>query len=197
MRLILASTSPYRAQLLARLKLQFDCVAPRTDETPSPGEPAAALAVRLSLAKAQAVAANWPDALVIGADQVAELDGAPIGKPGDRAGAIAQLAALSGRRVTFHSGLALVRAAGAQREAVCIPTTVEFRKLTAKQIEDYVGREPAFDCAGSAKCEGLGIALLERVDGSDPTALIGLPLIALTGLLERFGHPVLARGGGA
>lgn len=190
--LLLASTSPYRRELLARLGLPFDTVAPGTDETPLPGELPAALALRLSEAKADAVAALHPEALVIGSDQAASLDGRTlIGKPGDHANALAQLRAASGRSLSFHTGLALVCARSGFRRSVVVDTRVRFRALSEAQIEAYLRREPAYDCAGAARVEALGIALLEAMDGPDPTALVGLPLIALTGFLEAAGQPVL------
>lgn len=189
--LILASTSPYRAALLARLGLPFNAVAPKVDETPQEGETPAQLASRLSLAKAQAVAIQYSDSLVIGSDQVAELDGSALGKPGSRARAIEQLRDMSGRKLVFHSGLALLDARDGSFQVLTIPTTVEFRALTPEWIEQYVEREPAFDCAGSAKAEGLGISLMQRIQSDDPTALIGLPLIALTHMLAQRGVHVL------
>jgi septum formation protein len=194
MQLILASTSPYRADLLKRLGLKFERVAPRTDETPTVGEVPAALALRLSVAKAAAVAALYPTSMVIGSDQVADLDGEPLGKPGHRDAAIAQLLRLAGRTLTFHTAVAVATDGGARIERTSVPTTVQFRALSRRMIESYVDREPAFDCAGSAKCEGLGIALMRRVSSEDPTAIIGLPLMALTSLLGRFGVDVLAGG---
>ncbi|MBB1162403.1 Maf family protein [Aquariibacter albus] len=184
--LILGSSSRYRAELLARLHLPFTCVAPEVDESPRPGESPQALAERLARSKALEVARRHPDAWVIGADQVADLAGEALGKPGDAAGARAQLQRLSGRSVVFHSALALVGPGGLQGEH-CIPVRVRFRRLDEAAIARYIAREPAFDCAGSAKCEGLGIALLEAIESEDPTALIGLPLIATAALLRGVG----------
>lgn len=188
--LILASTSRYRRELLERLHLPFTVQAPHTDETPLPGEAPAALAQRLALAKAQAVAALHPDAWVIGSDQVADLDGEPIGKPGDIARAQAQLARLSGRTVVFQTGLALV-GPGSQR-SLLVPVRVRFRTLSLAAIARYLTLEPAIDCAGSAKSEGLGIALLDSIDNDDPTALIGLPLIRTCRMLRAAGMALLA-----
>lgn len=188
--LILASTSRYRRELLERLHLPFSVQAPHTDETPNPGEAPAALAQRLALAKAQAVAAQHPQAWVIGSDQVADLDGEPIGKPGDIARATEQLTRLSGRTVVFQTGLALV--GPAFQRCLLVPVRVRFRPLTAAAIARYLALEPAVDCAGSAKSEGLGIALLDALESDDPTALIGLPLIALGRLLREAGIDPLA-----
>ena len=146
------------------------------------------MAVRLARDKARAGAVQWPEALIIGCDQVADLDGAPIGKPGDAAGARAQLARLSGREVVFHTALCVVHG-GRLQEAV-VPTTVAFRRLEPAEIDRYIAREPSFDCAGSAKSEGLGASLMERMTGDDPTALVGLPLIALAGMLRNEGIAV-------
>ena len=190
--LILASTSRYRRELLERLHLPFSVQAPHTDETPRAGEAPAALALRLALAKAQTVAQQDPDAWVIGSDQVADLDGEPIGKPGDLARAAAQLARLSGRSVVFQTGLALVHARGNWQRSLLVPVRVRFRPLTETAIARYLALEPAVDCAGSAKSEGLGIALLDAIESDDPTALIGLPLIALTRLLREAGLDPLA-----
>lgn len=195
MQLILASTSRYRQAALAKLGLSFDCVSPDVDETPLAGESPAALCLRLSLAKARAVAARAQDALVIGSDQVAEHRGQIIGKPGNRARNVAQLTAFSAERVCFHSGIALIHASSGEAQTHIDVTEVIFRPLSAAQIEHYLDREPAFDCAGGFKCEGLGIALFEAIRSEDPSALIGLPLIALSRMLARFGmDPLAARG---
>ncbi|KAF1687513.1 septum formation inhibitor Maf [Pseudoxanthomonas broegbernensis] len=186
--LILASTSPYRRQLLERLRLPFQCVGPGTDERPRPAEPPADLAPRLAAAKAAAVAASRPDAWVIGSDQCADLEGRILGKPGGREAAIAQLAAASGRTVDFHTAVCLRR--GDRVLAAADLTRVRFRRLDAAEIARYVDAERPYDCAGSFKCEGLGIALFEAIETRDPTALVGLPLIALTGLLREAGHAV-------
>ncbi|UNK41343.1 Maf family nucleotide pyrophosphatase [Luteimonas sp. S4-F44] len=187
--LILGSTSPYRRDLLARLRLPFDCRRPEVSETPAPGEDAQTLAMRLALAKAVDVATHTPDSWVIGSDQVAALDGAPLGKPGDRNGAIVQLSAMAGRTVVFHTAVALVRNGEPARQALD-RTQVRFRALDRATIERYVDAEQPFDCAGSFKCEGLGIALFEAITSDDPTALIGLPLIETARLLREAGYAV-------
>ncbi len=183
--LILASTSPYRRELLAKLGVAFTTARPEVDETPRPGESAEALVRRLAGAKAQAVAARRPEALVIGSDQVAVLDGAILGKPGSHERAREQLARASGREVTFLTGLALCDGDRCMVEVV--PYRVVFRELSMQRIERYLERERPYDCAGSFKSEGLGIALFERLEGEDPNALVGLPLIRLVHLLEAAG----------
>jgi len=188
-RLILASTSAYRRALLERLGLSFDTARPEVDETPLPDEAPPALAVRLARAKAEAVAAGADDAWTIGSDQVAELEGRPLGKPGTPENAIAQLRAMSGREVRFHTALCLVGPAGRRLEHLDL-TVVRFRTLGDDEIARYVERERPLDCAGSFKCEGLGIALFEAIDNRDPTALIGLPLIATARLLREAGFAV-------
>ena len=185
--LILASTSRYRRELLARLRLPFEALSPGTDETPLPGEPPAALAERLALAKARAIAARLPDAVVIGADQVADVDGVAIGKPGDHANAVSQLRAMSGRTIVFHTALAVVRASTGFAELRRVPVRVRFRTLDDDEIASSLRAEQPYDCAGSAKCETLGIALLDAIESDDPTALVGLPLIATCQLLRRAG----------
>ena len=190
--LILASTSRYRRELLSRLGLAFEVHAPQVDETALPGETPRRLAERLALAKAEAVAATHADAVVIGSDQTATLDGAQvIGKPGTHERAVAQLRAASGRTLVFHTGLAVVASSRGFRKVSVVDTRVRFRALSDAQIEAYLAREPAYDCAGSAKSEGLGIALIAALEGSDPSALVGLPLIELTSALEAAGCPVL------
>lgn len=184
--LILASTSRYRAELLSRLRVPFSCAAPEVDETPLPGEPPSALAVRLARAKAAAVAARHPGAWAIGSDQVAELEGAPLGKPGTREAACAQLAAMSGREVLFHTAVCMSN--GERHLQATDLTRVLFRTLHADEIERYVDTELPLDCAGSFKCEGLGITLFEAIDSKDPTALVGLPLISLCRLLREAGR---------
>lgn len=183
-RLVLASTSPYRRALLERLGVPFLTAAPEVDETRRADEPPQVLVLRLAEAKARAVARHFPDALVIGSDQVACLDDAVLGKPGDRATAIAQLSRASGRTVLFQTGLCLLDARSGQAQTLVEPFHVHFRTLTRAQIEGYVDRERPFDCAGSFKSEGLGIALFRRLEGDDPNALVGLPLIRLVALLE-------------
>lgn len=185
--LVLASTSPYRRDLLQRLGVPFEVVAPQVDETPRPGERPAEIAERLSLEKAAAVAARRPDALVIGSDQTATLDDTGlIGKPGAHDRAVEQLRAASGRTVTFHTGLCLWRP-DAPPEVDRVVTRVRFRRLDDAEIERYLRAERPYDCAGSARAEGLGIALLEAQEGPDPTALIGLPLIRLSAMLRAAG----------
>ncbi len=192
MDLILASTSIYRKQLLQRLQLPFRCVAPRVEETARPGEEAGAMAARLALAKARAVAAANPGSLVIGSDQVADLEGRLIGKPGTHAGAREQLLAAAGKTVQFHTAVALCQPERGLEQLHTEPFAVRFRPLSEAMIESYLQREQPYDCAGSFKCEGLGIALFESMAGADPTSLEGLPLIALTSLLANAGYPVLA-----
>jgi septum formation protein len=191
-RLILASTSRYRHELLGRLRLPFVVESPGVDETPGPAEKPAALAQRLAMAKARAVAARNRDAVVIGADQVAELGGASIGKPGTHERATQQLRSMSGRSVVFHTALAVVRAEINFEAAVLVPVTVRFRHLSDAEIEHYLRAEQPYDCAGSAKVETLGIALLESLSSDDPTALVGLPLIHICALLKRAGIDPLA-----
>jgi septum formation protein len=186
-RLILGSTSPYRRELLARLRLPFDVIAPQVDETALPGEAPADLALRLALAKARAVAARYPQAVVIGADQVADLDGEPIGKPGNHERAVAQLRRMSGRAVIFQTALAVHRADAGFEQAVLAPVRVQFRVLADREIERYLRLEQPYDCAGSAKSETLGIALLAAIHSDDPTALVGLPLIRTAELLRLAG----------
>jgi septum formation protein len=192
-RLILASSSAYRRELLARLQLPFDAVAPEIDESPLPGEAPEATALRLARAKAAAVAALHPGAIVIGSDQVATLDGAQIGKPGDHARALAQLQTMRGRRVVFHTALCVWDGRVAEPSQAAqlenVQVFVTFRDLPDAELDAYLRIEQPYDCAGSAKNEGLGIALLERIDSSDPSALTGLPLIALTTMLRRAGVP--------
>ena len=190
-KLVLASTSPYRRELLARLGLPFEVANPQTDESPLDQETPAEMALRLSEAKARAVAAQFPDALIIGSDQVAEMGGLIFGKPGTHARAIEQLRQLSGRTVNFFTGLCVLNSRTGEAEVRGVPTLVGFRELTDIEIENYLEREPAYNCAGSAKSEGLGIALLSRIHGDDPNALVGLPLIALCDLLRKHGMTVL------
>ncbi len=184
--IVLASTSPYRRELLARLRLPFEAVAPAVDERAAPGEEPAATALRLAGAKAKAVARQRPDALVIGSDQVADLDGEHLNKPGSHAAALAQLRKLQGRSAVFHTALALA-SAGAVVEATVVPTTVHFRRLDDAALDAYLRVDLPYDCAGAAKIESLGIALVERVQSDDPTALIGLPLIRLVTMLAAHG----------
>ncbi|WP_284615576.1 Maf family nucleotide pyrophosphatase [Aquabacterium humicola] len=185
--LILGSTSRYRRELLERLRLPFQSVAPQVDETPHPGEAPAALAERLALAKAREVASRHPGAVVIGSDQVAELDGQPIGKPGTHERAVAQLRSMRGRAVVFHTAVAVLRPSTGFEQVQRAPVTVRFRALGDAEIEHYLRTEQPYDCAGSAKCETLGIALLEAIDSDDPTALVGLPLIRTCAMLRAAG----------
>lgn len=188
--LILASTSRYRRELLTRLRLPFEAVAPEVDEAALPGEAPAALAERLALAKARAVAALRPGAIVIGSDQVADLGGEALGKPGSHEAAAAQLRRMSGREVVFQTAVAIVAPGLAAIERAEV--RVRFRELGDAAIEAYLRADQPYDCAGSAKVESLGIALLEAVDSDDPTALIGLPLIRTCALLRRAGLEPLA-----
>ena len=187
-RLILASSSIYRRQLLARLGIPFEAVAPDVDETPMPHESTLALALRLAKTKAAAVAKSHPKAWVIGSDQVADLYGAAIGKPGNFERAMAQLQLMRGNTVTFHTALCLMH--NTTEVTINVPTEVSFRDLPDNILESYLLTEEPYDCAGSAKSEGLGIALLQSIRSDDPTALIGLPLITLTGLLRDAGFAI-------
>jgi septum formation protein len=188
--LILASSSPYRRLLLERLRLPFACVTPDIDEAPVPGEAPAATAMRLAQKKASIVARDRPQAVVIGSDQVATLDGLQIGKPGSHANALRQLQAMRGRQVIFHTALCLIDGRSGSTtpiQSACVPTIVTFRDLPDAALDAYLLLDTPYDCAGSAKNESLGIALLERCESDDPTALTGLPLIALCGMLHRAG----------
>ena len=189
--IVLASTSSYRRDLLARLRLRFEVRAPAVDESPLPGEAARETALRLAQAKARAVAPDCPTALIIGCDQVAVLDGVPLGKPGGHANAVAQLKAMRGRSVLFHTALALLNTRTDALQTSEVPTTVRFRQYGDAEIDRYLEMERPYDCAGSAKIEGLGIALVESVHSSDPTALIGLPLMQLTAMLRNEGVAVV------
>ena len=188
---ILGSTSRYRKELLSRLRIPFEVAAPEVDETPLKDEAPAELALRLALAKAKAVAEKFPHAVVIGSDQVADLCGAAIGKPGNFERAMAQLQLMRGATVTFQTALCLMH--GDVETTINIPTEVTFRKLSDDVLEAYLHAEEPYDCAGSAKSEGLGISLLESIKSDDPTALIGLPLIALSGLLREAGFLIPAK----
>lgn len=192
MHIVLASTSPYRREIVARLGLPFDAVAPDCDETPLENETALATAMRLARTKAQSLKARHPDALIIGGDQVALLDGIQIGKPRDLEHGVAMLQWMSGRTITFHSALALFNSrTGHLQEHVGI-TRVTLRTLTESQIRNYLAREPdALNCAGSAKSESLGGALMARVEADDPNSLIGVPLFALVGMLLNEGVEIL------
>ena len=186
-RLILASSSAYRKQLLSRLQLPFDVAVPDIDESPLPGETPGATALRLAREKAAAVAARMPGCIVIGSDQVATLDGQQIGKPGNHANALAQLQKMRGRQVIFHTALCVWDGRSGAAQVEDIQTSVTFRDLPDAELDAYLRIEQPYDCAGSARNEALGIAILERIDSGDPTALTGLPLIALTGMLRRIG----------
>lgn len=186
-RLVLASTSPYRRELLGRLQIPFEIVAPQADESALPGEAPQATALRLAEAKARAVADAFPDALIIGSDQVAAVGDERFGKPGTRANARTQLRTMSGREIVFHTGLCLLDAANGSAQTRCIDIHVGFRDLSDVEIEAYLDKEDALNCAGSAKSEGLGISLLTYLRGDDPNALIGLPLIALCDMLRKAG----------
>lgn len=188
---ILASTSRYRRELLTRLQLPFDVHAPDVDETPLPGEAPQALAQRLALEKARAVAARFPEAVVIGSDQVADLGGEPLGKPGDHVRAVAQLRRMRGQTLVFQTAVAVVCQATGFAEHDLAPVRVVFRDLSDDAIERYLRAEQPYDCAGSAKSEGLGIALLDAIDSDDPTALIGLPLIRTCRMLRAAGVALL------
>ncbi len=189
--IVLASTSPYRRELLGRLGLPFEIADPRVDEIALPGEAPESLALRLSEAKARAVASEYPDALIIGSDQVAFFDGQIFGKPGSHSRAVEQLRTLSGRTVNFFTGLCLFDSQSNHAEVRGVPTLVTFRSLSSVEIENYLQREQPYGCAGSAKSEGLGIALLQKIEGEDPNALIGLPLIALCEMLRTSGIDIL------
>lgn len=186
-RLILASSSPYRRELLSRLHLPYEVIVPQVDETPRPGEAAEATALRLAQLKAQTVAEQHRNALVIGSDQVAMLGSTVLGKPLGFDAACDQLRAASGRTVIYHTALCLLNSATGQVHACIVPTRVVFRKLDEATITRYLEKEQPYNCAGSAKVEGLGITLMEKFEGEDPTALVGLPLIALSAMLRKEG----------
>ncbi len=189
--LILGSTSRYRRELLQRLQIPFDVAAPDVDETPLPGEAPRQLAERLALAKARAVASAFPHAVVIGADQVADLSGLSLGKPGTHERAVAQLHQMRGQTVIFQTAVAVVCAESGFEASSLAAVRVKFRDLTDDEIENYLRAEQPYDCAGSAKSEGLGIALLESIDNDDPTALVGLPLIRTCKMLQAAGVVLL------
>lgn len=189
--LILASTSLYRRELLGRLRIPFEVAAPQVDETPLPGEAPRSLALRLALAKAQAVAVQFPQAVVIGSDQVADLDGQPLGKPGQHDRAVAQLQSMRGRVVIFQTAVSVVCQASGFADTQLASVNVQFRELSDAEIEAYLQAEEPYDCAGSAKSEGLGIALLDQIDNDDPTALVGLPLIRTCQMIRAAGVRIL------
>lgn len=186
-RLILASTSPYRRELLSRLRIPFESAAPDTDESPLAGEAPRATAIRLSECKARAVATSFPDALIIGSDQVAAQGNQRFGKPGTRANAVTQLRAMRGREIVFHTGLCVLDSSTQLARTCCVDVHVGFRDLEDEEIEAYLDKEDALNCAGSARSEGLGISLLSYLRGDDPNALVGLPLIALCDMLRDAG----------
>jgi septum formation protein len=187
MKLILASSSPYRRDLLQRLGIPFEIIAPDVDETPTPGETPQTLVERLAIAKARTVVNQRPDTLVIGSDQVAVYNGSIVGKPLTHERAVEQLRMASGKTVTLYTGLVLINGASGHIQSEVVPFRVTFRNLSDTQIENYLHKEQPYHCAGSVKSEGLGIALLERFEGDDPNALVGLPLIRLVRMLEREG----------
>lgn len=182
--LILASTSQYRRELLGRLQLPFKTASPNVDEAPEADESAEQCATRLARLKARTVASEYPQALIIGSDQVAECDGQRLGKPGNRESAIEQLLWASGKQAVFSTAVSLFNSATRREQTRVVPTVVRYRKISAPEIDRYLDREAALDCAGSAKSESLGISLLDAIEGNDPTALIGLPLIALCAMLR-------------
>lgn len=189
--LVLGSTSRYRHELLSRLRVPFSVISPHVDETPHPGESPRDLALRLALAKARAVATLHPDAVVIGSDQVADLDGLPLGKPGEHSKAVAQLQRMRGRVVIFQTAVSVVCLASGFEDTQLAAVRVKFRDLSDAEIETYLRAEEPYDCAGSAKSEGLGIALLESIDNDDPTALVGLPLIRTCQMIRAAGVRIL------
>ena len=188
--LILGSTSPYRRELLERLRLPFEVQRPEVDETPLDGETPVALAQRLAMAKAQAVAQRFPQAIVIGSDQVADLHGEPLGKPGTHANAVAQLQRMRGQTVVFQTAVAVVCKATGFAQCELAQVKVVFRDFSDEALQHYLHAEQPYDCAGSAKSEGLGIVLLARIDNQDPTALVGLPLLLTCRLLRAAGMPL-------
>jgi len=190
MRLVLASSSPYRRELLARLRLDFTTHSPDIDESGLPGESATEMAIRLASAKAAAVAPGFPVALIIGSDQVALLGSRKLGKPGNHDAAVEQLGALSGKTVSFHTALCLLNARTLRSQTAISTVAVTMRQLKSAEIERYLAAEPAFDCAGSARIEAFGISLVEKINGDDPNALIGLPLIDLCRMLRQEGVSV-------
>jgi septum formation protein len=189
--LVLASTSPYRQELLSRLKIPFEVIAPDVDETPLPAEAPQDTALRLAQLKARAVKGRFPDALIIGSDQVAVLEGSQLGKPHTHENAVKQLRFMRGKTVCFHTALCLYNSRTDHIQAAVVPYFVTFRSLTDAQIEGYLLKEQPYNCAGSAKSEGLGIALIAKMEGSDPNALVGLPLIKLIDMLSEEGVSLL------
>ena len=191
MNIILGSTSPFRKALLERLSIDFDCDSAEIDETPLQNEAVEDMVVRLAVEKARAIADRHPDALIIGSDQSAVLNGRKLSKPGNFDNAFKQLSEASGQKITFQTGLCLLNTKTGNIQSTCVPYTVVFKELTPSMIENYLHKEEPYNCAGSFKSEGLGIALFERFEGSDPNALIGLPLIQLVNFLEKEGFSIL------
>jgi len=191
MKLVLGSTSPFRKALLERLHINFECDSPDIDETPLPDEPVEDMVVRLAIAKAQAISTRHPDSLIIGSDQSAVLNGEKLSKPGNFENAFQQLTRASGQKITFQTGLCLLNTSTGNIQSSCVPYTVVFKKLTPVMIENYLRKEEPYNCAGSFKSEALGIALFERFEGTDPNALIGLPLIELVNFLGNEGFSIL------
>jgi septum formation protein len=189
--LVLASTSPYRAELLRRLRVPFEIASPGVDEAALAGERCADTALRLASAKARAVSARFRHALIIGSDQVAELDGEPLEKPGEHDRALSQLRRLQGRVAIFHTAVVLLDARAGREQSALVPTRVRYRRLSDAELRSYLAKEQPYDCAGSAKAEALGIVLADEIESRDPTAMIGLPLIALSAMLAAAGLPVL------
>ena len=189
--LVLASSSPYRRELLTRLRIPFSIDRPATDETPQPEESARTLALRLALSKAHAVATRHPGALIIGSDQALFHQGRLLGKPGNFENALNQLKSMRGQTVHFHTALCLLDTRDQTHQLLDVPTIVRFRDLPEDELVNYLHAEQPYDCAGSAKSEGLGISLIESIEGDDPNALIGLPLIALISMLRKVGYPLL------
>ncbi len=191
MKLVLGSTSPFRKALLEKLHINFECDSPDIDETPLENEPVEEMVVRLAIAKAQVISARHPDALIIGSDQSAVLNGEKLSKPGNFENAFKQLTRASGQKITFQTGLCLLNSTTGNIQSCCVPYTVVFKELTPTMIENYLHKEEPYNCAGSFKSEALGIALFERFEGSDPNSLIGLPLIQLVNFLENEGFSIL------
>lgn len=189
--IILASSSVYRRELLQKLQIPFSCVSPKVDETPLPNEKPHQTALRLAQEKAKKIAEEYPHALVIGCDQVATLDNTPLGKPLNHQNATKQLQLMRGREVTFYSALSLLNAATGSMQSDVVPTLVKFRLYSDAEIESYLSKDQPYQCAGSAKSEGLGIVLIERMIGEDPNALVGLPLIKLVGMLSNEGVSII------
>ncbi len=191
MKLVLGSTSPFRKALLDRLHINFECDSPDIDETPLPNEPVEDMVVRLAIAKARAISSRHPDALIIGSDQSAVLNGEKLSKPGNFENAFRQLTRASGQKITFQTGLCLLNTKTGNIQSSCVPYIVVFKELTPTMIENYLHKEEPYNCAGSFKSEALGIALFERFEGSDPNSLIGLPLIELVNFLGNEGFSIL------